>query len=107
MCPYTQKGRAETASVHLWRVYGDVQSSTWLGHPQVFNSDVGVHLKFEAKGDANAVDSPSELFITVRCLAPQKDNLWENLLEEHVLLQVQSMGATRTPLCRMSAVRRT
>jgi hypothetical protein len=32
---------------------------------QVFSGNSGVYVKFEAKGDTNAVDSPSELYITV------------------------------------------
>lgn len=33
---------------------------------QVFSSDSGVYVTFESKGDANAVDSPAELYITAR-----------------------------------------
>ena len=33
---------------------------------QVFSDEKGVYVKFESKGDANAVDSPATLYFTVR-----------------------------------------
>lgn len=33
---------------------------------QIFSDEKGVYVKFESKGDANAVDSPATLYFTVR-----------------------------------------
>lgn len=74
-------------------------NSTSLGHAQVFNSDVGVHLKFEAKGDANAVDSPSQLFVTV-CSSPPYTGAGGSTLYDTLELKWR-------PFRRMLAVRRT
>ena len=36
---------------------------------QVLEGDAGINLKFVAKGESDAVDSPGDLYITVRILS--------------------------------------